>query len=114
MVEVVTRDVTSSTFLVSGLSRVQCGFSFTAVAAQHKPNMEELLKKSGVKLNRPKNKHNDSKCTDPKYTGRDIELKPVLHEELLALFSDSDTFKLMCEHCRCKKNIEVVILRWVV
>ena len=28
MVEVVTRDVTSSTFLVSGLSRVQCGFSF--------------------------------------------------------------------------------------
>ncbi|KAL5518140.1 hypothetical protein EMCRGX_G003823 [Ephydatia muelleri] len=28
VVEVVTRDVTSSTFLVSGLSRVQCGFSF--------------------------------------------------------------------------------------
>eukprot|EP00731_Ephydatia_muelleri_P003607 Em0001g3607a len=28
VVEVVTRDVTLSTFLVSGLSRVQCGFSF--------------------------------------------------------------------------------------
>ena len=28
VVEVVTRDVTSGTFLVSGLSRVQCGFSF--------------------------------------------------------------------------------------
>ncbi|KAL5482291.1 hypothetical protein EMCRGX_G022603 [Ephydatia muelleri] len=28
VVEVVTRDVTSGTFLVSGLSRVHCGFSF--------------------------------------------------------------------------------------
>ena len=35
MVEVVTRDVTSSTFLVSGLSRVQCGFSFPVPNALH-------------------------------------------------------------------------------
>ena len=67
--------------------------SYTDVTAQHKPNMEELLKKSGVKLGRPKQKHNDHKCTDLKYTGRDLELKPVLHEELLALF---------------KKNIDII------
>ena len=35
MVEVVTRDVTSSTFLVSGLSQVQCGFSFPVPNALH-------------------------------------------------------------------------------
>ena len=45
VVEVVTRDVTSGTFLVSGLSRVQCGFLFPV---QNAPRQYDVAMEAAV------------------------------------------------------------------